>query len=145
MGQTKAHKQKTTDKRKKDLAIIHMAKAQLGLDDETYRQKLHGMFGKSSASQLTIDERRQLINSFKRAGFKVQRKTQSVAKHKQRLIAKVDALLYSMELKRPYADAIAFQMYKINQFVWCNDGQLRGIITALTNKQKADPDAQSEY
>lgn len=136
MRQTKEAKKGTEAKRKKDLAIIHMAKAQLGLDEETYRQKLHGLFGKDSAGKLTADERRQLIDSFKRAGFKVQRREQSAAKHKLPLISKIDALLYDLGLKRNYADGIAKQMFKVNKFVWCDIDQLRSVVVALTKLQR---------
>lgn len=130
---------KKTDKqdpqRKAELAKIHIAKAQLGLDDETYRQKLYGLFGKTSAGKLTANERAELLDNFKRSGFKTHNPKQSVKSSKRALISKIDAQLYSMKLRRNYADGIAMQMYGTSKFVWCSEEQLSSIITALAKQQ----------
>lgn len=56
--------------KQRELAQIHIAISQLGMDDETYRQLLHGMFGVDSSSKLNIKQRGELITNFKRKGFK---------------------------------------------------------------------------
>ena len=60
--------------RNRDLAIIHMAKKQLGWDEETYRDVLEMRTGKSSSGKLTAKERSDFIDHLSSFGFKVQRK-----------------------------------------------------------------------
>lgn len=52
------------------LATIHIAKKQLGLDDDTYRDFLERETGKRSAADLTDVERRKVVLAFERQGFK---------------------------------------------------------------------------
>jgi len=58
--------------RNSDLAAIHVAKKQLGLDEDTYRLMLsnltHGRI--ISAADATADERRVIIEHMRRLGFK---------------------------------------------------------------------------
>ena len=54
----------------KTLATIHIAKKQLGLDDETYRDFLARETGKRSAADLTEAERRKVVLAFEQQGFK---------------------------------------------------------------------------
>lgn len=52
------------------IRLIHIAKSQLKLDDETYRTKLEALTGKSSCSDMTIAMLNDVYQSFKDAGFK---------------------------------------------------------------------------
>jgi len=52
------------------IAAIHVAKRQLGLDDETYRDLIERETGKRSAGELTSSERRRLLQVFEGMGFK---------------------------------------------------------------------------
>ncbi|SDU08973.1 gp16 family protein [Stappia sp. ES.058] len=52
------------------LATIHIAKKELGLDDETYRDFLARETGKRSAKDLTEAERRKVVLAFEQQGFK---------------------------------------------------------------------------
>lgn len=56
--------------KQRELAQIHIAISQLGIEDETYRQLLHGMFGVDSSSKLNTKQRGELIANLKRKGFK---------------------------------------------------------------------------
>ncbi|TBZ98261.1 regulatory protein GemA [Rhizobium leguminosarum bv. viciae] len=51
------------------IAAIHVAKKQLGLDDDTYRAKLARITGKSSAKEMTEVERQQVLTVFRNEGF----------------------------------------------------------------------------
>lgn len=53
------------------LAIINIAKAQLGLDEETYRALLVRVTGKASLRAMTAAEHKAVIDDLKRLGFKV--------------------------------------------------------------------------
>lgn len=52
------------------IAAIHVAKKQLGLDEDTYRAKLHVITGKSSIKDMTEEERQTVIAAFRQDGFK---------------------------------------------------------------------------
>jgi hypothetical protein len=52
------------------LAAIHVAKKQLGLDDETYRAVLMRVAGKASAGDMTEAERQRVVDELRRQGFK---------------------------------------------------------------------------
>ncbi|MCC5780775.1 regulatory protein GemA [Nitratireductor sp. B36] len=52
------------------LAAIHVAKKQLGLDDDTYRALLMRETGKNSAAKLTPNEQRRVIEVLRNQGFK---------------------------------------------------------------------------
>lgn len=52
------------------ISAIHVAKKQLGLDDDTYRAKLARITGKSSAKDMTEAEREKVLQVFRNEGFK---------------------------------------------------------------------------
>lgn len=56
--------------RKNQIAQIHIAKQQLGMDDKTYRAFLLNHTGQTSSKNLTITQRNTLIAAFKAVGFK---------------------------------------------------------------------------
>jgi hypothetical protein len=50
-------------------AAIHVAKKQMGLDDDTYRAKLVRITGKRSVKDMTESERQQVLTIFRNEGF----------------------------------------------------------------------------
>lgn len=56
-------------RRKKELALIHIGKKELGWDDDTYRETLRAWTGKTSSGGMTQDERAAVIDGMKRLGF----------------------------------------------------------------------------
>lgn len=52
------------------IAAIHVAKKQLGLDDDTYRAKLANITGKSSVKDMTEAQRQKVLTVFRNEGFK---------------------------------------------------------------------------
>lgn len=52
------------------IAAIHVAKKQLGLDDDTYRSKLALITGKRSVKDMTEKEREKVLTVFRNEGFK---------------------------------------------------------------------------
>ncbi|TCU35427.1 gp16 family protein [Rhizobium azibense] len=52
------------------IAAIHVAKKQLGLDDDTYRAKLARITGKQSAKDMTESEREKVLTTFRNEGFR---------------------------------------------------------------------------
>ncbi|XKM14276.1 regulatory protein GemA [Orbaceae bacterium ac157xtp] len=55
----------------KYIKLIHIAKNQLNLDDDTYRHLLHTVTQKSSTKDMTICELEKVVESLKSKGFKV--------------------------------------------------------------------------
>ncbi|WP_374584399.1 gp16 family protein [Ideonella dechloratans] len=55
--------------RKRELQLIHIAKGQLGLGDDAYRDLLSQVTGKRSAAELTGAQRRQFLDHLKRCGW----------------------------------------------------------------------------
>lgn len=73
------------DNRKAALAQIHIAKKQLGLDDDLYRQMLVDVTGKRSCSDMAIGELYQVIHALEKAGFKRRGKhSGQIGKHSAR-------------------------------------------------------------
>lgn len=126
--------------RNNQLAMIHIARAQLGLDDETYRSivRLVSNGRESSAGQLDYAERKKLLEHFEARGWKNSKMATPTAAKKtnQPLIKKVGALLADMKLAWSYADGIAKQMYKRDRVQWCEAEELRGVIAALVKRQE---------
>lgn len=54
----------------KSIAAIHVAKKELGLDDETYRAMLVQVTGKGSSAKMTEPERQRVLEHFRSRGFK---------------------------------------------------------------------------
>lgn len=52
------------------IAAIHIAKKQLGLDDETYRAVLVRVTGKDSAGKMSPGEQHAVVQELRRQGFK---------------------------------------------------------------------------
>jgi len=129
------------DRRKSELAQIHIAKQQLGLDEDTYRQMLWTVGRVTSARDLDHAGRKSVLDHMESRGWKRHAKPK-VSDLKKSLVGKVEALLADMKLPWSYADGIARQMYKRDKLQWCNTSELRGIITALTNRQRGQKECK---
>ena len=117
--------------RKRELAMIHVARKQLGMDEETYRAMLWTLCRVRSAADLDAAGRQRVIQHLKMLGFRPKRRGRStVPADKVHLVAKIRALLAGKP--EAYADAMAYRMYGVERYEWCTPQQLRGIIAALT-------------
>lgn len=52
------------------IAAMHVARKQLDLDEDVYRAKLFAITGKSSAKDMTEAERQQVLDVFRKQGFR---------------------------------------------------------------------------
>ena len=127
--------------RNRDLAKIHIAKKQLGLDDDAYKAMLQMVAGVNSAAHLTATGRREVLAHLKKSGFR----SRPGKKHfpgrpnmnglegtgKAAMLKKIEA--YLAEAKRPwsYVHKMAENMFKLKRVQWCHPGQLHRIISAL--------------
>jgi phage gp16-like protein len=133
---------KTADQlRKSELAQIHIAKVQLGLDDDAYRAILTQVTGKTSSKDLTWQGRKALLDHFKKIGFKVKSKPAGrtkpvVVKDRAALISKIEAQLAEAGRPWAYADGMAKRICKVDKIDWCEPGQLTKIIAALSYDAK---------
>lgn len=129
------------DSRNSDLAKIHIAKKQLGIDDDSYRAMLQMVAGVNSAAHLSMDGRRKVLDHLRKVGFKTKKAKRSypgrpkpkqlAGTGKTALIKKIEA--YLAEAKRPwnYAHGMARHMFKVDRVQWCTPEQLSKIVAAL--------------
>ena len=128
---------KKPDVRTRDLAMIHIAKKDLGLDDDTYRDMLWTVARVRSSGELDHAGRDSVLKHLKSRGWQPKRggvkieppknvKLSSVA-----LIGKIGALLTVLEKPWAYADGMALKMFKVEKLTWCKPQQLHKIVAAL--------------
>lgn len=134
------------DDRRVELAKIHIAKAQLGLDDETYRAMLWTIGRVRSAADLGIEGRRAVLEHLVARGFKAVKKSgrptdihgakPAVPAARQAQVSKIEALLADAERPWAYAGAMARRICKVDRIEWCTAEQLGKIIAALSYDAK---------
>lgn len=138
------------DSKKSDLAKIHIAKKQLVMDDDSYRDMLHDIAGVRSAAQLNQKQRWSVIRELKKRGATFTKSNKhGKPKNFDKLpdyVTKVEALLADMKLPWSYADSIAKNITGGNgnngqdpgiaKLQWVKKPEhWRAIITALTKEQ----------
>ncbi|WP_124339807.1 gp16 family protein [Pseudomonas chlororaphis] len=126
------------NRRNLDLSKIHIAKKDLGLDDDTYRALLVRVAGVRSAKDLAPKQIGQVLAEFTRLGWqpsKVKakgRKAPAPAPDRAKLIAKVEAFLAEAQRPWEYADGMAKRMFKVERAEWLDPAQLHKMVAALT-------------
>jgi len=138
-------KQKT--RRQKDLAKIHIAKKQLGLNDEVYRDMLFVVAGVRSAADLDAHARLAVLGHLKNAGFKIKgRKTAGFpGRPKQsffedpdvgKMLGKIEAMLAEAGRPWKYVHRMAQRMHGVDRVEWCGQRQIHKIVSALVYDAK---------
>ena len=128
--------------RQRDLAKIHIAKKQLGMDDATYREMLMRVAGVDSSAALTALGRGRVLDHLYRSGFKGARRKSTVRRapsypgrpgkvDRQLQLQKIEALLTVGAKPWEYAHALAKRICKVDRIEWVPDHLLYKIITAL--------------
>ncbi len=134
-----------TEARRRDLATIHIAKKETGLDDDTYRAKLQEFGGVSSAGDLNPVGRAKLLAYFKTIGWKptgtkgggTRPKRPTPAAGVAAQCRKLRAQLISLgKLPDTYADAITKKSFNVDFFEWCTPEQLHKLTAMLAIEQK---------
>lgn len=121
---------------KNNLAKIHIAKKELGMDDATYRTMLQNVAGVHSAKELNAAGAAKVLTHLQHCGWKpkttakVGRKPKPPA-GREAVMTKVEALL--AEAKRPwsYAHAMAMRMFQVEKVDWLDDEHLQKLLAAL--------------
>jgi phage gp16-like protein len=142
--------------RKGLLAKIHIAKAQLGLDDDAYRAVL-AAHGVESSKDLDLKGLETVLTHMEKLGWQAkvarsrkrdahgapknlgrgQGKGNAKPYDRSLLLTKIEALLADKGAAQDehvpwdYAAAILKRMYKLDRLEWANTDQLRGVMVAL--------------
>ncbi|EJG4850025.1 DUF1018 domain-containing protein [Salmonella enterica] len=78
--------------RDKLISTIHVAKRELRLDEDTYRDALRTATGKTSCRDMTLPELSKALAAFKKRGFKVRSKLHNRALKPATVTAKIRAI-----------------------------------------------------
>ena len=125
-------------RRSRDLARIHILKAELGLDDDTYRDTLFTLARVRSAADLDAGGRAAVLDHLQALTAKVKRRNAYPGRphnidseERGPMLRKIEA--YLTEARRPwaYAQGMARRMFHVDQLEFADAKQLRGIIAAL--------------
>lgn len=130
------------DRRKRELALIHIAKSQLKMDDETYRNMLFTVARVHSAADLDAGGRAAVLDHLKASGFKPKKPANTRRNYPGRphnintggrgpYLKKIEAFLADAGRPWSYARGIAKKMFHVDQLEFCTPGQLRKIVAAL--------------
>ena len=120
--------------RNPSLAKIHIAKKQLGLDEETYRAMLLQHGGVNSAKDLTPLGAARVLQHLEKSGFKPKAspgKRPNPAAGRAALVSKIEAQLTAAGRPWSYADAMAQHMFKVVKVDWLDEEQLGKMVAAL--------------
>lgn len=127
---------------KADLAKIHIAKKELGLTDEIYRDILKARFGKSkdSAAKLTPGQAFSLLNHFQKLGWKPkgQRSLPGISIPSDGQSKKIQALWINLHQAGAVKDGSDQALMKFvkrmtgkDHLKWCDGQDKNKIIEAL--------------
>lgn len=138
-------KQPFADKYKRaELAKIHIAKKELGMDDDTYRAMLQQVGGVASSKDLSAMGRANVLEHLKSHGFDskkhIPKKPNNLSRSRQ--MGKIEALLADAGRPWAYAISMAKHMYKKERLEFCGGDELSGIIAALVKDQEKRRKAQ---
>lgn len=133
----------SSDLRRRELARIHIAKHELGLDDESYRAMLWACARVRSARDLDAAGRARVLDHLKACGFKGKRgRPHPGSPHNLKSeergpqLSKVEALLADAGRPWAYVDGMAQRMFGVARVTWCNQEQLQKTIAALVYDQR---------
>ena len=134
------------DARRAELAKIHIAMKQLGLDRDTYEAMLWTIARVRSAGDLNAEGRHQVLEHLKSRGFTpVKRAVKPAAKlgvkpqvpaDRQAQVSKIEALLADAGRPWEYVETMAKRMCRVDALRFCTAEQLGKLIAALVIDQR---------
>ena len=126
------------DKRKLLVRLIHVARRDIGMDEETYRSVLLSITGKASASSLGILQLEQVLAHMKKCGFKVRTNRQLRPLAGDAQSKKIRALWLDLHqagaVRNASEEALAAfvkRMTGIDALQWLDSGQASQVIEEL--------------
>lgn len=127
-----------TQDRQRLIRLIHVAKRELVLDDDSYRAILQRIGKKASAADLTVPELEKVLEHMKRSGFKVRSKKgdrPQASDDQSKMIRGLWLELAGMEVVRNSSEAAlgAFvkRMTKVDTLQWLSTEQASQVIEHL--------------
>lgn len=117
--------------------LVHVARRELGMDDDAWRALLRERFLVASSADLSLGKLDELLAHLKKCGFKVKAKKlptphKSLAHSKQEIEAKIAVQLKTLGKPWPYAHAVARRIHpEVSAFEFLTAGQLGDVSSAL--------------
>ena len=122
-----------SDNRKKMIAKVHIAKAELGMADDAYRALLVRVGGADSCAKLddsaldkVLAEMRGKGFAAKSAGNRPPRRASADA-----MVRKIEALILDNGWSWNYAHGTAKRMFGIDRVQWLSDQNMHKLVSAL--------------
>lgn len=128
----------------KKKAVIHIAKAQVGMTEQEY-QDLLGSVNVSSSKHLNNKAFSIVMQHFDSLGFKSKSKTRSkrkinnLPKGKKALMKKLEAIILNLDLTWGYVDAIAKKRFHVEKAQWLERPELHKLVIMMqyhSNRRK---------
>ena len=124
------------------LAIVHIAKQNLGMDDAAYRDVL-GFYGVSSSAALSIPELEDLVDHFESLGFRKARKPGGREAGKQRMAEALHERIREETLKLENGESrmqgLVKKIANVDDLRFCrNIGKLKQILKIITVYQRQE-------
>ena len=134
------------DTRRRELAQIHIARGQLGMAEDSYRDILFTVARVRSAADLDHVGRKAVLDHLKACGWKASAPkaekendrrpnewafVDRAGVERQPLLRKIIMLARASGVGRRYVDGIASKMFDIERREFCAPDQLYRIVTAL--------------
>ncbi len=134
------------EQRNSDLAMIHIAKKQLAMEDEAYRDLLWSIGRVRSAADLDFAGRKRVLEHLRKCGFKplVKRATPATgwewvnraSADRQPMLRKIAVILRDAGRGKAYVDAMVKRMFAVERIEFCAPDQLHAVTGALVYDQK---------
>ena len=131
-------------RRNRQLAAIHLAARDLGLDRDAYEDVLFTVARVRSAADLDAAGRGAVLEHFRARGWKPRTRKNAHPGQPHNLdsedrgpqLKKIEALLADSRLPWAYADGVAKRMFDIDRVQFCRPDQLHKVIAALVYDQR---------
>lgn len=116
------------------LAKIHIAKQQLGMDDDSYRSMLLSIAGVTSAKELDALGASQVLRHMERCGFRPIQyfgRRPVVSSGREAQMKKIEALLAEAGRPWSYVNGMVKRICKVDAIAFCDNEMLGKLIAAL--------------
>jgi phage gp16-like protein len=140
---------KQTDIKRREIQLIHIAKQQLDMDDETYRAMLWIVARVKSSTALDFAGRKKVLDHLKACGFKVAAKVNEwafidkAAADRQPLLRKICMVCKSMNVGKAYAEGAAKRQHGVDRKLeMMDEGQLWLLAGVLERTRKSKEEAK---
>lgn len=124
--------------RHRQLAAIHIAAGELGLDDAAYRDMLYAVGRVRTAADLDLGGRAAVLEHLRERQRLTARRYYPGRPgnvEARPMLLKIEALLADQHLPWSYAQGIARQMFR-RPLQWLQDGELRAVVAALYRRHQ---------